>query len=301
MSNLPKFMSDLRDLLLEKMKGAMIKLDQPVGLFFRKRGLSLESYIIGGVLVALSLPGILIMSAFSANDLSSQPDNTTPKRTLFITVALQLIFIVAICAAIGIYLGAKVGLDDPFLSALSQGQWLWSTLWDQLLIGIVVGAVCAVVWMACYYGFIRSRIDRESVLISEELRFQLGIAARVTSGGITEEIMFRWGLLSLIMWLLNFLVSSEAVAFWIAIVLSGVLFGLAHLPGNFSRGCKPSKMLISSAVLGNLWVAICCGYLFWQYGIIAAIAVHIVFHLVWYPWDRVAYRKLQAQAQTAAA
>ncbi|MCZ4148477.1 hypothetical protein BZG21_28895, partial [Escherichia coli] len=93
----------------------------------------------------------------------------------------------------------------------------------------------------------------------------------MTSGGITEEIIFRWGLLSLTMWGVLKLTPSETAAFWISIFTTGILFGLAHLPGHLAKGCIPSPFLISSMILGNLWVSIVCGYLFWQYGIIAAI------------------------------
>ncbi|QNK60584.1 type II CAAX prenyl endopeptidase Rce1 family protein [Paenibacillus sp. PAMC21692] len=54
----------------------------------------------------------------------------------------------------------------------------------------------------------------------------------MTSGGITEEIIFRWGLLSLTMWAVLWLTPSNEAAFWISIIATGVLFGLAHLPGS---------------------------------------------------------------------
>ena len=124
------------------------------------------------------------------------------------------------------------------------------------------------------------------------LRHQLGLWTRVTSGGITEEVMFRWGFLSIVMWLLSLLISSEATVFWISIIGTGILFGLAHLPGNFAAGCKPSVMLVSTAIISNLWVSLFCGYMFWKYGLIAAMVVHILFHVIWYPWDQASYAKI---------
>ncbi|WP_176444893.1 CPBP family intramembrane glutamic endopeptidase [Paenibacillus herberti] len=244
------------------------------------------------MLIAACVPGIWLISRFSVNDLFKMPENKLSKRALLVLLTGQTIAIVAVCAAAGIYFGPKIGIADQFLNGLSRGKADWNDLIRQLWIGAIAGIVCIFCWMACYYGFIRARIDRESVLIAEGLRQNLGLMTRITSGGITEEIIFRWGLLSFVMWLISLMESSQPIAFWTATIITGILFGLAHLPGNLQKGCKPSPMLISSAVLGNLWVTIVCGYLLWQYGLIAAIVVHILFHVIWYPLDRMAYNKL---------
>ncbi|OAB41719.1 CPBP family glutamic-type intramembrane protease [Paenibacillus glacialis] len=78
-----------------------------------------------------------------------------------------------------------------------------------------------------------------------------------------------------VMWLISLLTPSRSASFWIAIVMTGVLFGIAHLPGVIKKGYKATPMLIGSAVLGNLWVSLFCGFLLWQYRLIAAIVVHM--------------------------
>lgn len=245
----------------------------------------MDHFILALILVALCMPGIWLMSKYTASDLFDKPDNQLSKRTLFLMMVLQTIVIVGLSAAAGIYFGSKVGLTDPFLEGLSRGELELTNLVQQVGIGIIAGIICALVWIVSYYCFIRPRIDTASVLASEQARQQLGLAARITSGGITEEIIFRWGLLSLTMWAVLFVTPSQSAAFWISIIATGVLFGLAHLPGNIAKGCIPSPFLIASMVLGNLWVSVICGFLFWQYGIIAAIVVHMLFHIIWYPWE----------------
>lgn len=253
----------------------------------------MDHYILALILIALCMPGIWLMSRYTASDLFDKPDNQLSKRTLFIMLTLQTIVIVSLSVVSGIYFGGKVGLTDPFLEGLSRGRFDWTNLIQQAGIGTAAGIICALVWIVSYYGFIRPRIDTVSVLASEQARQQVGLAARITSGGITEEVIFRWGLLSLTMWAVLWLTPSHAVAFWISIITTGVLFGLAHLPGNVAKGCVPSPFLIASMVLGNLWVSIIGGYLFWQYGIIAAIVVHMLFHVIWYPWE-LRYRNRQS-------
>ncbi|MEK8127637.1 CPBP family intramembrane glutamic endopeptidase [Paenibacillus filicis] len=240
------------------------------------------------VITGLCLPGIWLMTRYTVSDLAAKPDNHLSERTLGIVVSAQTILVVAIAAAAGIYFAPKVGITDRFLVDLSQGRLAWADLYRQLWAGLAGGIVCALVWMGSYYGFLRPRIDRESVRISESTRHELGLWTRITSGGMTEEVLFRWGLLSFTMWAISLTGTSPAAAFWISIIITGVLFGLAHLPGHFAMGCKKSPILIGTTVLGNLWVSILCGFLLWQYGLIAAILVHILFHVIWYPWDRAA-------------
>jgi hypothetical protein len=35
----------------------------------------------------------------------------------------------------------------------------------------------------------------------------------------------------------------------------------------------------------NLWATLICGWLFWQYGLLAAIIAHMLYHLIWLPFD----------------
>lgn len=249
------------------------------------RGDMMDKLIIALILITLCMPGIWLMSRYTAVDLFKKEDNRLSKQTLFVILIIQTILIVALSVAAGIYFGGKVGLIDPFLKEISRGRFDAVNLLQQAGIGIVAGIICALVWIVSYYSFIRPNVDQASVLASEQARQQLGLVARITSGGITEEIIFRWGLLSLTMWGVLWLIPSEAIAFWISIIVTGILFGLAHLPGHIAKGSVASPLLIASTVLGNLWVSVICGYVFWQYGIIAAILVHVLFHVLWYPLE----------------
>ena len=247
------------------------------------------------IIMSLCIPGIWLMTKHTTKTLLENPENKWSKEKITLIIWVQTLIIVALCTVLGVYFGPKVGLNDPFLYGITQGELLMSNLSLQFVAGTLAGIVCTSVWIFCYYGFIRQRLDKESVLITEGLRNQLGLMTRITSGGITEEVIFRWGLLSIVMWLLSWLVSSETTVFWISIIGTGIIFGLAHLPGNLAAGCKPSVMLVTTAIIANLWVSVVCGYLFWEYGLIAAMIVHILFHVIWYPWDRASYSKISKE------
>lgn len=101
-------------------------------------------------------------------------------------------------------------------------------------------------------------------------------------GGITEEILMRWGLMSLFVWvgwkLLKQGVALPSQAIYQgAIVLVAVLFGLLHLP--MTATITPlTPLVIIRALLLNGIAGITYGWLFWQYSLEAAMLAHISFH-----------------------
>ena len=68
-------------------------------------------------------------------------------------------------------------------------------------------------------------------------------------------------------------------------VISGVIFGLLHIPNYVLTGARFSPALVGMMLFLNLWASVVFGWLFWQVGLLAAIGAHMLFHLVWYPFD----------------
>ncbi|MFC4599867.1 CPBP family intramembrane glutamic endopeptidase [Cohnella hongkongensis] len=238
------------------------------------------------ILVGLCVPGIWAMSAASGVLLAEKPDNKLSVKSLAILSGVQTTAIVIASAMAGTYKGPEAGIRDEFLEGLAQGVWRGSDLLSQLGAGALGGVVCSFGWLLAYYGWLRKRLDPKTLHIWESMNRRLGLWVRVTSGGIVEEVIFRWGLLTFILWGLVSLSLEPTLSFWIALLASGLVFGLAHLPGGLELGAKPTPLLIWTAVLGNLWVTLFCGYLLYHDGLIAAMIVHILFHVLWYPFER---------------
>ena len=109
--------------------------------------------------------------------------------------------------------------------------------------------------------------------------------------GIFEEVLTRWGLMSLFVWIGVLLANDPTpTVMWIAIVISGILFGLGHLPSHLALGCKKTPAFFTAVISLNLWAALIFGWLFWHYGLVSAILAHMVFHIVWLPFDLYFYR-----------
>ena len=103
-------------------------------------------------------------------------------------------------------------------------------------------------------------------------------------GGITEELMVRWGLLSLIAWLLWRLAGRakggpRPWALWTATVVAALLFGAGHL-GAVAAQLELTPMLVVRTVALNAVAGTIFGWLFWRWSLEAAMVAHATAHVV---------------------
>jgi membrane protease YdiL (CAAX protease family) len=244
-------------------------------------------------LVLVSVPGLLVaipnvmerLETMAADRLP--PGKSLPPKSVVIGATMaQSLLLVSIAAAVGTALASRIGLSAPFFEALVSGQPVWKALQLQLVPALMLGVGGALLIVAAYYLFFRPRLDRPTVQSMEELRMDLGLWARLLYGGIVEEVLFRWGVLSLLAWISAALFGGLTPALmWAVIVISGVLFGLGHLPSYRLAGCQTTPMFLVLMIVLNLWATLICGWLFWQYGLLAAMVAHMLYHLVWLPFD----------------
>ena len=97
-------------------------------------------------------------------------------------------------------------------------------------------------------------------------------------GGLDEEILMRLFLVSGLVWILSrFWQNTRGMpangAYWTAILLAALLFGLGHLPAT--KNITPlTPMLVIRAITLNGIAGIAFGWLYWQYGLEAAMLSH---------------------------
>ncbi|HVE43525.1 MAG TPA: CPBP family intramembrane glutamic endopeptidase [Gammaproteobacteria bacterium] len=244
------------------------------------------------ILIGLCIPGVLFLIPITKNIYQSLKQKLPatkkmPSETGFIIVSvIQTLILVSIAAAFGVAVSNKTNLHAPFLEALSNGQDAWSALQPQILPSFLVGVGGAVVFLIAYYFVFRPWLDKETIQCMENLRASTGILGRVFYGGIVEEVLCRWGLMMFFVWI-GTLLLGEPTPFilWTAILVSGLLFGLGHLPAYLSFGCKKTSSTMTTIITLNLWASIIFGWLFWRYGLCSAIIAHALFHIIWYPFD----------------
>jgi membrane protease YdiL (CAAX protease family) len=106
-------------------------------------------------------------------------------------------------------------------------------------------------------------------------------------GGITEEVLLRWGLMTAITWLAWRFFQGKRGAVspgltWLAIAVSALLFGVGHLPAvSFLIGSLNGPVVLFVVGL-NATFGLLFGWLFWRWGLESAMVAHAVTHLVSY-------------------
>jgi Type II CAAX prenyl endopeptidase Rce1-like len=107
-------------------------------------------------------------------------------------------------------------------------------------------------------------------------------------GGLNEEFFMRLFGFSVLTWLLSSVWYTPAglptdAVFWTANVTIAVLFGLGHLPAAKNLLGSIPPLMLARMLLLNAPIGLICGWLFWTYGIEAAVLAHfsadIVYHV----------------------
>lgn len=107
-------------------------------------------------------------------------------------------------------------------------------------------------------------------------------------GGIVEEVMMRFFLMTLLAWIGSKISRNEegdptSAVFWAAILISGLIFGLGHLPTAVAMGISLTPLYVIRTLVLN-GVGIIYGWLYWKRGLESAMLAHfstdIVVHFV---------------------
>lgn len=180
----------------------------------------------------------------------------------------------------GVALAPKVGLRAPLFEALVGAGAPQPAPWAVLLPGILGGVAGALL-----LGGLTALAPAE--LAAAAARFPMPLAARLLYGGITEELLLRWGFLSLLAWGFFRLRSGPAptasvtpAILWVSIAISALLFGLGHLPAAEALAGKLTSSIVCFVVLGNAAFGLLAGWLFWRHGLEAAMLAHALAHLL---------------------
>jgi membrane protease YdiL (CAAX protease family) len=117
-------------------------------------------------------------------------------------------------------------------------------------------------------------------------QLSIPLVAKVLYGGITEEILIRWGLMSFIVWLIAKLAGrgtriASPWMFVFAIIVTALLFGAGHLPLANALADTVTPAIKAYVFLANGFFGLIAGFLFWKKGLESAILSHMLAHIVW--------------------
>ncbi len=213
-------------------------------------------------------------------------------------IALQIVqsgILFAIITFIGLILMKCIGLSTPILDSITKGESASDTLRAILPVSIALGVIASfiIVGLDTYVfqpAMIQDLGDKAVELALTPTAQPAAWKGFLASfyGGITEEILLRLLVMSLLAWLGSF-ISKTAEGkpttgiFWIANILAAILFGLGHLP-TVSLLLPLTTLVVIRTVLLNAVGGIIFGWLYQTRGLESAMIAHfsadIVLHVI---------------------
>lgn len=237
---------------------------------------------LGIVLWLLGLPGVLAVAWALLGPLSSHV-GLLPMAPWAMAVisGLQMAAMLAVAVLVGVLLAPPVGLSAPAVSAWLQGRPVAPALRRQWTPG-VLGGVAGALWLWGLSWF------TPAALRPADPGAEMPLLVKLLYGGITEELLMRWGLMSLLLWLAWRLLQRGRGApggalVALAVVASAVLFGVGHLPAAQALAGALTPEVLLYVLAGNAVFGIVAGVLYARHGLEAAMLAHVLAHALSHP------------------
>lgn len=244
-------------------------------------GLSLRRF---GVLF---IPGLLgIIALFATGDTALYEEAAAASGlsvdALRVLAAVQSLVLLGVAVLVGLYVAPKAGLRSHLLNWVSSGVPLSPAIRAELRPALGIGALVGGMLVVAE-GVAPTPIDGPATATAGMLLESLPM--RVLYGGITEELLLRWGLMSVVVVLVwRVRGRNEALppsgVIWKAIIASAILFGVGHLPAAASRYGTITADVLAFILLGNGLAGIAFGWLYWRCSLEAAMIAHGFAHVV---------------------
>lgn len=236
-------------------------------------------------LFGLGLLGVLSLIPLIMTQLDALPPEMAamPTPVVVLLSLLNPAILLAIAVAVGTPLAHRVGLRSLVAEKVRVGTAVWPNLRPHLPLAFVSGLIFAVVVV----GLDRLMDPFANAEMIGEMPNEGNPFAQLLLGlfygGITEELLLRWGVMSLLVWLGWRVLqrgkgSPRPVLMWAAIILAAILFGIGHLPA-LAGIVVLTPLLIFRTILLNALGGLIFGWLFWRRNLETAMVAHAATHV----------------------
>ena len=231
---------------------------------------------LAAILWLAGMAGVVALSLTVLPQLLQKSPSPVPAQVVIAASMLQSAALLGLAVWVGVALARPVCLHSPVAEAAVAGTGTWLALKPQIFpaaaVGLLVGGLLTV--------FTGSAPEELGVLSAA---FEIPLVAKLLYGGITEEILMRWGLMTALVWLFWRLIQKRAgppkkslvIA---AIVVAALTFGVGHLPLVSGMGVDLNGSVALYIIAGNAVPGILFGWLYWRWGLEAAILAHALSH-----------------------
>ncbi|MCZ4316544.1 CPBP family intramembrane metalloprotease [Comamonadaceae bacterium G21597-S1] len=198
-------------------------------------------------------------------------------------VILNPLILVSVCAAVGASVAHRAGLGSHVATTARNVLSPRLAVAGGALVAVVLFALDAA--MAPHLGSPWQEVKAHA----DNAPWFPGLAIGVLYGGIAEEVIMRWGVMSLVAWLLCrlFALRSKAVGATpgmparlaqVAIVVSAGVFAAGHLPA-LAQSVDLSAPLVARTLGLNMLAGLVYGWLFWRRSLETAMIAHGTTHV----------------------
>ena len=188
------------------------------------------------------------------------------KQVVILIAMFQTAAMTSIAAIIGARVSPKVNLNKPFKCNKKS-----------FLIAIAIGLVSA-----CLIAIPEKLVFAKALGLENKFEFSwIYFLGSILYGGIIEEILLRFGLMSLIIWVASKIKKSkDNNGIYIAgVVISAFLFAIGHLPATATI-FGLNTVSVTRTLLLNFFPGIGFGYLYWKHGLVYGMLGHITTHVM---------------------
>ncbi len=231
--------------------------------------------------VAAGMP--MIVPLLQQLSTSAPPGVTLPSLPVLVAAQVgQLAVLVGGSVAVGAALAPRVQLRSHLADAQADGTRPWAAIKADAPLAVLVGAATGLAIVA---------LDRifqpwmpAALQAAQAQPRGVGVTvAGILYGGITEELLLRWGLMTLLAWIAWRAIQRghgvpRSWLIWTAIGVSALLFGAGHL-GAVAALVPLTPAVIIRTVLLNAGAGVVFGYLFWRCSLEAAMIAHAGAHV----------------------
>jgi hypothetical protein len=206
-------------------------------------------------------------------------DGHAPGISLPALAALTLIqptLLLVAAAAIGAVVAPRLGLASH-VAKVNVRTVVAAEVPLALVYGVATGIVVVALDMVLFHAHSASASSSARTIID-------GLVGGALYGGVTEEIMMRWGLMSLIVWAGARLFARTTArpgpgVYRGAIVIVALLFAAGHLPAAMAIAPLTTTLVLRILLL-NALAGLVFGWLFWRKSLECAMFAHASVHVV---------------------
>ncbi len=244
------------------------------------------NWLLGFILFILGFFGVLsLLTVDFSSILDTLPQDKLdqiPEELMDILLLINPTLFLGIAVIFGTLFHKKVNLEVPTIQRLLGDSVVNKiTFLDQVKFGIPLGIVSGLlISLVMFFG---KQLFPE-VIEQMNNSVEMGFLPRLLYGGITEEILLRFGFMSTIVWLLNLISKKPSPwIYWLGIIISSAIFALGHFPAVGAFMTDPTPLIYLVVFVGNTIGGLIFGWLYWRKGLESAFVAHAFTHLTMVP------------------